>query len=271
MFTSPMFQPDIAFPAPAIDPLLVLHEGEQVNFDATAAGLVFDLTAAQPASAQSPPGELELQQLLQQIGPVNDGQTLNPRDQLGQMLDMAELHETMEDNVKETGISLPMDAQTITFEEFAAWVNAQPQGAMAFADPNFYFNMALQVTNAYPQLQPNMQPPPFSTQPDSTPVSGAVTPVPNVALDPATYQMFGFNAQQHHQPELAMPVPVVPVAVQAIAQTSASAQSAYPPSDNTYASGSRRYVPPSGACMPGRRRVAGKFHPRKSDFEGDSA
>ena len=272
-FTTPPCQPDIMFPAPGVDPLLTLPEGEQVNFDATTVGAIFALSAAQPASAQSPPGELELQQLLQQIGAV-DGQTLNPSDQLGPMLDMAELHEAVEDSADAAGIPGPSDSQPWTMDDLANWVNAHPHAAMSLADPSFYFNMGLEVVNAYPHLALNMQPSSLSTDHLDTASVSEGSSMQGSTMDAAAFQMFSYNVQQP-QPELAMPIPTAPVAVQVIsgshssvhsdvsAHTHVSAPTEHSHSDS--ASASRRYVPPSGAGMPGRRRVAGKFQPRKSD------
>lgn len=247
-----------------------------VNYTSTSAEAVFDLASVEINSAQSPPGELDpvaLQHLLHALGfpPSND------MDQLGPMLDMPELQESMEDRADGAGVAALSDEQPCTFEDFAAYINAHPGDGMNMADPAFYHHLGLQFMAACSQTTPDM---PLPADFNAMPVMQELGPEQSISA----YQTFPYGVQQQVvQPQLAMPVPVAPVSMHALASVTPSIQTNVlpptPPSVHTpdhsvplshhaeaaVAQTGRRYVPPSGAGMPARRRVAGRFMPRRSD------
>ena len=145
------------FPLPAFDPLLSLPQDDQFNIDAASAGAIFDLSASAPhmGSANSPPGELELDidAFSHHFAGVGEQPVLHlPADELASMLDMPELHETIEDRAVEAGLPSPGVAQGSSLESFAAFVNSHPTDALSLADPNFYANLGRQILTQYPHI-----------------------------------------------------------------------------------------------------------------------
>lgn len=288
--------PDVNFSLPPFDPLLALPQDDQFNVDALSAGAIFDLSAQGPqmGSANSPPVELELDinAFNQHFVAVGEQPAFHPpADQLAPMLDMPELHETMEDRAAEAGLPTPGVAQGSTLEDFAEFVNAHPQDAISLADPDFYANLGRQILAQFPQLAasliPQVAPPQYMQDPnnafspaDFAPIQPQTQqqPQPNdQAFDASIYEMF----MQQPQPQLAMPTPMRPIPVTDISvvptpvQTEPSygypsapvAQPQHAPTPVASASAPAaepapappRYVPPRGAAMAGRRRVAQPF------------
>ncbi len=260
-----------------------------MNFTSTSSSTdaVFHLSSVQLSSALSPPGELDpeyLQQLFLQFGQP----PLNSTDQLAPVLNMPELHETIEDRADDAGVAAPTDAEQLSMEFLAVFFNSNPADAATISDVNFCDNLALQAMAAYSQGFGSMQPAPFSMDVNAAPVAQEFAMEQN-EID---YQAFpGFTMEhQMQQARLAMPRPIVPVTMEALSSvatsdptqaadpTPASAHSpvsAHPESESynaetAPAQASHRYVPPSGAGMPARRRVAGRFQPRRSNLGNDS-
>ncbi|RPD78423.1 hypothetical protein L226DRAFT_520772 [Lentinus tigrinus ALCF2SS1-7] len=268
----PLLQPDVTFPQPVIDPLLSMPDQNVINFTSTSTEAVFHLSSVQMHSAQSPPGELDpesLQQLLRHL----EQQPINAADQLGPVLDMPELHESMEDRADGASLPAPTDMQPCSFEDFAAYINAHPGDAMNLADPGFYQNMSLQLEALQAAL-----------------FSEGLHDVQAFTPEVPAFHTFPFGMQQQaQQPQIAMPVPVLPMSMpfssvptpvetNVVAPTPTSVHtpvSAHPESvsyagEAMVAQAPRRYVPPGGAGMPARRRVGGRFSPRPSNISNDS-
>ena len=277
------------FPLPSFDPLLSHPGNDHLNIDAASASAVFDLAAPHTGSANSPPGEfdLDVESYQQQLAFMDGQAALHPTaDQLGALLDMAELHETMEDRAQDAGIPILGEQQPSSLESFAAFVNAHPQDAMALVDPNFYANLGMQIFQQFPQLvqqfpqlansmMPHGLPPPqYMVDPNNLSLPADFASVPQqqqqqqqheqAAFDQAMYEMF------MPQQELAMPTPIHPINVHNVSipptpvQTELShslagtpqLQVASTPVDSAPApapsSARARYVPPVGAAMVGR-------------------
>ncbi|PIL34037.1 hypothetical protein GSI_03746 [Ganoderma sinense ZZ0214-1] len=296
---------DVNFSLPQFDPLLALSQDDQLNVGSASAGAIFDLSASAPnmGSANSPPGELELDiSAFSQHFPVVGQQPAHhpPADELMAVLDMPELHETMEDRAAEAGAPAPGVAQASSLEYFAAFVNSHPSDALSLADPNFYANLGRQIIEHYPLLAASlfpqsmgMAPPQYIANANAnvfaadnfTPIQQQQQPQ-DQAFDASMYQMF------MQQPELAMPTPMRPIAVTDIStnptpvQTEpsytypqaaaplaqpASAPVATAPAPAPSAEAAPpRYVPPGGAGMVGRRRVARTYNMPRVSHPSDS-
>ena len=293
------------FPLPAFDPLLSLPQDDQFNIDAASAGAIFDLSASAPhmGSANSPPGELELDidAFSHHFAGVGEQPVLHlPADELASMLDMPELHETMEDRAVEAGLPSPGVAQGSSLESFAAFVNSHPTDALSLADPNFYANLGRQILTQYPHIAAalfphnvGVAPPQYIADPNMfTPVDFApMQQQPqqqqqqqqqqDQAFDPSMYQMFmqptdlAMAAPMRSisvtdissnstpiQTEPSYTYPTAPLAQPAPAPVATAPAHAPPPAAE---SAPPRYVPPGGAGMVGRRRVARTYNvPRVS-------
>lgn len=155
------------FPFPPLDLLLSDSENDQLNINVTSASAVFDLSAPHTGSANAPSSEVDLDvdSYRQQLAFMDGPAALNPpTNQPGALLDMLELHETIEDYAQEAGIPILSEQQPSSLEGIAAFVNASLQDVTRLLDHIFYTNLDTQILRQFPQFaDPLMQrgmPPP---------------------------------------------------------------------------------------------------------------
>ena len=264
------------------------NEEFNMNFDATSAEAIMNLIA-HDRTVNSPPGEIAIEEFPEQAGgaPHNSGDVLAP------VLDMREMHQSVEDHsTLPTFPAAPADGEAFPLEDFTQFINGiGPEGA-AFFNPGFYADLAANTASAY-GLLPEEQPQPFVPMP---PVAAPLPRLPSgtmpLELDPSIpwedqlvfepipptmlVEMFGIPQLPAPAPPPSFaaippsalmppaPVPDYPptVFVDMVPQRPSAAA---PP-----ATGPARYMPPAGAAMTNRRRVGQRFDPSIFQREGSS-